>query len=176
MLINISELLSTDFKKEIFTSEIEFKTFDLDGESYEFLEKNPVHMTVENEGKSKLHFFGDVDVTFDIPCARCLSSVPTRIAFDFDTRYDFAGNTEESLDESDEYTSFIEENSLDVDKFVYNEILIHFPMKVLCKDDCLGLCLKCGRNLNEGECGCDRESLDPRMSAIRDIFNNFKEV
>ena len=60
--------------------------------------------------------------------------------------------------------------------FVYNEILMRFPMKTLCREDCKGLCLKCGKNLNEGECGCDRASLDPRMSAIRDIFNNFKEV
>ena len=39
-----------------------------------------------------------------------------------------------------------------------------------------GICPVCGQNLNLGECGCDRESLDPRMSAIRDIFKNFKEV
>jgi hypothetical protein len=72
--------------------------------------------------------------------------------------------------------SFMEESSLDVDKFLSGEVLMHFPARVLCRKDCKGLCLKCGKNLNEGNCGCDRAVLDPRMSAIRDIFNSYKEV
>ena len=66
--------------------------------------------------------------------------------------------------------------NLDVDKLVFGEILLLIPGKTLCKEDCKGLCLRCGANLNEGECGCDRESLDPRMSVFKDILNNFKEV
>ena len=65
---------------------------------------------------------------------------------------------------------------MDTDRLVYDEILIGFPMKVLCREDCRGICAVCGANLNEGECGCDRTVPDPRMAVIRDIFNNFKEV
>jgi uncharacterized protein len=64
----------------------------------------------------------------------------------------------------------------DVDKLVYSEVLIDVPLRVLCSEDCRGLCYKCGANLNRGECGCDRVQLDPRMSVIQDIFKNFKEV
>lgn len=175
MQINISEIISTDHKKQEFRPEIEMPVFSLDGECYDFIRKEPVVLTVQNEGNSVVSFSGHVDVTIDIPCSRCLASVPTRLDFDFSQKIDFRKVQEEQLDDLDE-TSFMEESSLDVDRFVYNEILIRFPMKTLCSEDCKGLCFKCGKNLNEGECGCDRASLDPRMSAIRDIFNNFKEV
>ena len=65
---------------------------------------------------------------------------------------------------------------LDVDKLVYAEILVNWPMRVLCKDDCKGICKVCGMNLNKGACNCQRTELDPRMAAIQDIFNKFKEV
>lgn len=175
MQINISEIISTNYKVQVFRPEIEMSSFCLDGECFDFIRKEPVQLTVQNQGNSVVSFSGHVDVTVDIPCSRCLTSVPTRIEFDFDHEIDFNKVKEEQLDDLDE-TSFVEESSLDVDKFVYNEILVHFPMKTLCSEDCKGLCMKCGKNLNEGECGCDRAPLDPRMSAIRDIFKNFKEV
>ncbi len=175
MQINISEIISTNYKLQVYRPEIEMQSFCLEGDSYAFIQKNPVELTVQNEGNSVVRFFGQVDVTLDIPCSRCLVSVPTRIAFDFDRKIDFKKVQEGQIEDLDE-TSFMEESSLDVDRFVYDEILIRFPMKTLCREDCKGLCFQCGKNLNEGECGCDRASLDPRMSAIRDIFNNFKEV
>ncbi len=65
---------------------------------------------------------------------------------------------------------------LDVDKLIYGEILVNWPMKVLCKEDCKGICKVCGMNLNKGNCDCQRTELDPRMAAIQDVFNKFKEV
>ena len=65
---------------------------------------------------------------------------------------------------------------LDTDSLVYNEILIHWPMKVLCQKNCKGICKHCGTNLNEKACTCDHAELDPRMAAIQDIFKEFKEV
>ena len=62
--------------------------------------------------------------------------------------------------------SFIDGYMLDEDKLIMDEIVVALPTKVLCKEDCKGLCLRCGANLNEGECGCDRESLAPRMSVF----------
>ena len=77
-----------------------------------------------------------------------------------------------NLDESDYITGM----DLDGDRLVCDEILIQWPLKVLCKEDCKGICSKCGQNLNHGECDCEKGSLDPRMAAISDIFSKFKEV
>ena len=66
--------------------------------------------------------------------------------------------------------------NLNVDELVCGEALLVWPMKVLCREDCKGLCPVCGQNLNLKTCDCDRTDLDPRMAKIRDIFKNFKEV
>ena len=66
--------------------------------------------------------------------------------------------------------------NITLEQLLHNEILIHWPMRVLCKEDCKGICSHCGKDLNEGPCSCEQESLDPRMAAIRDIFSKFKEV
>ena len=70
----------------------------------------------------------------------------------------------------------LEEHELDVDRLIYDEILVNWPTKVLCKDDCKGICPVCGQNLNQQDCGCDRQVIDPRMAKFQDIFNEFKEV
>mgnify|MGYP000820741253 CR=1 FL=1 len=80
------------------------------------------------------------------------------------------------IEEAKEEKDYIDGYDLDVDKLVFGEILISMPGKTLCTPDCKGLCSICGHNLNISECGCDRESLDPRMSVFKDILKNFKEV
>ena len=109
-----------------------------------------------------------------IPCARCLEEVRTPIRFDIDKKLTVReeGLVDEEMEEPDYLIGF----ELDVDKLVYAEILVNWPMRVLCKDDCKGICKVCGMNLNKGACSCQRTELDPRMAAIQDIFNRFKEV
>jgi uncharacterized protein len=75
-----------------------------------------------------------------------------------------------------EQSAYVEGCQLDVDRLIYGEILVNWPMKVLCREECKGLCKKCGQNLNQGACGCDQFVPDPRMAAFEDMFNNFKEV
>ena len=80
------------------------------------------------------------------------------------------------VDEEMEKPDYLIGFELDVDKLVYAEILVNWPMRVLCKDDCKGICKVCGMNLNKGTCSCDSFVPDPRMAAFQDIFNKFKEV
>ena len=63
--------------------------------------------------------------------------------------------------------------NLDTDLLILGEILPSLPEKVLCREDCKGLCPMCGKNLNEGACGCRQEPSDPRMAQIQDIFKTF---
>ena len=76
------------------------------------------------------------------------------------------------LDEQSYLTGY----NLDADQLVGNELTLNLPMKVLCKEDCKGICNRCGANLNLETCDCDTRSLDPRMAVIQDIFKQFKEV
>ena len=67
-------------------------------------------------------------------------------------------------------------NVVDMTIPVMQEIILNLPTRVLCKEDCKGICNRCGANLNFETCDCDTRSLDPRMAVIQDIFKQFKEV
>ena len=61
---------------------------------------------------------------------------------------------------------------LDLDELVYSEVIVSLPMKHLCNEGCKGICPKCGKNLNEGKCGCPEKEIDSRLSALVDLLNN----
>ena len=61
---------------------------------------------------------------------------------------------------------------LDVDEFVYSEVILDLPSKHLCTEDCKGICFKCGKNLNEGECGCSTKEVDPRLAKLMELLDN----
>lgn len=175
MTVSLSEAMQA--ADGVFTEEIPYgpEEFCYAGGRYPFLEKKPVRLTVTKLESRKVKIALEGEVTLSLPCDRCLREVAVTIPFQTEREVDFSKSDEERAAELDE-TSFINGYDLDVDAFVCEEILLGFPMKVLCQEDCKGICKICGANLNEGECGCDRTELDPRMSVIRDIFNNFKEV
>ena len=175
MLINLSDVLSDQHKTVEETVRLEMEEIRLQSGTYPIISKEPVHVKVEHIRGKEMLIYADTRLVTVIPCDRCLEDVRYEFALDFAKHVDIGLSDAELTEELDE-SNFIDGYHLDVDKLLFHEILSSWPTKVLCREDCKGLCLKCGKNLNEGECGCDRASLDPRMSAIRDIFNNFKEV
>ena len=169
MTINLSEFFSNPSAVKDFTVEPSFDTLVLKRNSYPVAAKEPfkIHAArVEN----KIRLRGSTAVDLFIPCDRCLDDV--RIHFPIEINLSVATDEEPDGIEDDE-RSFMDGCILDVDKLITNEIVVALPTKVLCKEDCRGLCPVCGTNLNHGDCGCDRHVADPRMAAIRDIFKNF---
>ena len=175
MLINLTEILSREGKTQQYVVDIEMDAFKCKLGEYPISNRDHVTVSITNMGQRKLRVEAVSKVTLDIPCARCLETVKSDIEIEISKDIDMSESGAESREESGE-KSYVEGYNLNVDELVYDEILLNLPMKVLCKPNCKGICNRCGMNLNYGECGCDRESLDPRRSVIRDIFNNFKEV
>ncbi|MGI6269485.1 MAG: YceD family protein [Candidatus Howiella sp.] len=60
---------------------------------------------------------------------------------------------------------------LDLEELVFSELVLTLPMKHLCREDCLGICPTCGANLNDGACGCKRDTVDPRLAALQELLN-----
>ena len=174
MVIDISKVMKSINKEITEEVTIEMTSFESRLGDFPILQKSPVVLTITNQENKTLFIRGAVDVTLSIPCGRCLEEVPTQICFEIDKKLDINESilVDDEMEENDYLIGF----ELDVDKLVYAEILVNWPMKVLCKEDCEGICKVCGANLNKGDCGCQRTELDPRMAAIQDIFNKFKEV
>lgn len=174
MLIDLSELLSTEHKKQEFHVSIDMNEFKTSLGDYLFAGKEPLDIYIENTGKKELLINTSIHVSLYIPCDRCLEDVKNDFDIDVSKKLDI-GKPISELDDRDEF-SFISGSTLDSEKLVYNEILVNMPMKVLCSENCKGICNRCGANLNAQTCDCDKTELDPRMSKILDVFNNFKEV
>jgi len=173
MLVNLSDVLTSEGKVEKVTVELEMTEFSAGLGSFSVTEKSPVEFTFTNIGVGKAKVEGNVKLTFATECDRCLAEVPTVLDLQFDRVVTAPDVTE---DEEDERPDYMEGYQLDVEAFVYSEILINWPVKILCKEDCKGVCMKCGQNLNMRECGCDTFVPDPRMAVLKDIFNANKEV
>ena len=114
------------------------------------------------------------------PCKRCLKVValiePVELVRTFVPRGESKVEAHEpdpkaegsfTLEEADEDT--YEGKELDLRPAVREQILLSLPQAALCSEDCKGLCAKCGKDLNEGECGCDRTVMDPRWAALKGI-------
>ncbi|MBR6727152.1 MAG: DUF177 domain-containing protein, partial [Clostridia bacterium] len=56
---------------------------------------------------------------------------------------------------------------LDVDEPLREELLMCFPMRLLCSEDCPGLCPKCGKPKKDGDCGCSEKEIDPRLAVLK---------
>lgn len=149
----------------------EFKIFKTNYGEYEVLHCEPIELKLTNSGSNKLHIAGEVHLTLGIPCDRCLSDVSCPICFEISNDLDF-GDSDNKEDMED--LPFVDGHIIDIDEMLYPEIFMNLPSKVLCKDDCKGICRECGKNLNQGECGCDTFVADPRMAVINDVFRNFR--
>jgi uncharacterized protein len=172
MLVNLSDVLTTQGK--VIQKDVPYgpDRFDCISGSFRIAEKSDIQFTASNIGADKAKIEGKFQFTFDTQCDRCLTDVPTRLSVSFD-RIIVSPDTETEDEESRQYMDGYE---LDLDELVHNEILLNWPVKILCKEDCKGICPKCGQNLNVGNCGCDTFVPDPRMAVLKDIFESNKEV
>ncbi len=113
---------------------------------------------------------GRVNAILEIECSRCLSFYPHKIDSSFDLilypEEDYEFEDEKELTEEDVNTIFFKDGIIDIDGIILDQINLSIPYKPLCSEDCKGLCPVCGKNLNEGPCGCETKKSDPRVDII----------
>ena len=114
---------------------------------------------------------GTVDTELRCRCARCASEFRRQLAARFNISYlpQPAGvkeSEEIELKYEDMDIGFYDGIRLDVDLMVMEQIELSLPMKFVCREECRGLCYRCGKDLNEGPCSCPQEAGDPRLSVL----------
>ena len=123
-------------------------------------------------GYMRMQLHMTVDYTAE--CARCLAPVFGSFALDLEKTVatkDMLGDLDE--DRLDDY-AIIEDGFLDMDEQLREQMEIEFPIRFLCREDCRGLCSKCGKNLNEGDCGCAKKEIDPRLLPLQKLLDQMK--
>ncbi len=175
MLINLTELFTLEGKEKTYTPHIEMKAYHGPGGEYEVVSAEPVVLRIMNLGGRKLEVEGKAKLSLAFPCDRCLKPVPVDLDLEIIRTIDLDETEEERMEKLEEQP-YVNGYNLDVDQLVCDELILNLPMKVLCSEDCKGICNRCGTNLNHETCDCDIRSADPRMAVIQDIFKKFKEV
>jgi uncharacterized protein len=114
-----------------------------------------------------VYLSGTLNSTVIGECVRCLeeATVPIKMKLD-DLFYYPPPSAPEG-----EYT-IGEDGFIDLAPLVRELSVLETPIQPMCRPDCQGLCLECGQNLNEGDCGCEPNPIDPRLNALQQLLNS----
>ena len=143
------------------------------GQDYRFLE--PLKVDVRGSW-TRPDFYVEIWVAtkVEVPCSRCLDPAGVAIKEKFSYLYGLSSK----IDSSERFDghgddSFICVDSwgayLDITSQIWDSFILSLPGKVLCKEDCHGICPVCGVNLNSGSCNCIRKEVDPRFEILKNI-------
>ncbi len=151
-------------------------TIDLSKEevAFSFPFQKPVRMVGEvADAAGVITLRAQVQTRVFTRCARC----DRPVEYDKVTPVEFLlvkglANGEEDLPDG---MYLVESDRVELDEILIPELLLDMEMTVLCREDCKGLCPKCGKNLNDGDCGCDRQEIDPRLAVLQEFLDRRKE-
>jgi uncharacterized protein len=131
----------------------------------------------EHHGKHQvvrdIRLQGDLKTTLELSCARCLEPVVENVARKFDLLYrplgTDAGHEELSVTAAEAEIGYYQGDGLELEDALREQVLLAVPLKVICREDCKGLCPTCGTNRNIELCSCTQPLGNPRWAALRDI-------
>lgn len=122
---------------------------------------------------SKTDVAGTISVAAEIDCTRCLIPIEQLFAFSFAAAYvpieELLKECEAELEADDLDVDVLDADELDLREVVREQILLNLPDQIFCKEDCKGLCQKCGANLNLIDCSCKETETDPRWAALKNL-------
>jgi uncharacterized protein len=126
------------------------------------------HVTIE---KSSWQITAAIEahVNAACECDRCAEQYVQRIETSFRQIYTWNGTERTATEEEDVFVLDAGQKKIDLTGSVREYLLLAVPAKTLCREDCLGLCMICGTNLNERNCGCTPETGDVRWSALQNL-------
>lgn len=121
--------------------------------------------------REEVRLRGEIKAEVEILCDRCLAATRMPLEVEFDTGFipqeaeAVKAENVELLPEDLGIAAY-EGDAVDLDELVREQILLALPSRHLCREECKGLCQKCGADLNAGQCSCGQGEVDPRWSAL----------
>ena len=165
MLLGLSEIMDRPGATVNFSTSVDLRNL-LYGTCYPVSEPVLASGTVRNTA-GVLIMTGIITTTIHGVCDRCASDFDKEISFPIDVVLVTELSNEEN---EDEWVFPLEGDSADLEDIVRTVFVLNLDSKLLCKPDCKGMCCRCGKNLNDGPCSCQKE-LDPRFAALKQLLN-----
>ncbi|MBN2384904.1 DUF177 domain-containing protein [bacterium] len=151
-----------------------FESFSDDG----LYLKSPVDLKIKLITTGNDYYIrGQLRTSLLIECSRCLTEFEIKIDTSFNNIYTQSNGDiseeDEDIDESDLETSVIRDDRIDLIELIHEQLILHTPLKPLCREDCKGLCPQCGQDLNLKQCSCVLQK-DTRFSQLKQFFNDYE--
>ena len=164
MLLGLSKIIDSPGASIPFSVNVDLSDL-LYGECY------PVSEPVEASGVVRntagvLVMTGSIATTIHGVCDRCATDFDQQVTFPIDVVLVTELSNEEN---EDEWVFPLEGDNADLEDIVRTVFVLNFGSKLLCKPDCKGLCCRCGKNLNNEACTCQKE-IDPRFAALKQLL------
>lgn len=125
-----------------------------------------------------IRLVGDFSTQVEVRCARCLEPVVNDVAESFDLVYRplgaDAGRAETSVTGADVEIGYYHGEGLLLEDVLREQVLLALPLRSICREDCKGLCARCGRNLNSESCQCPDPLADQRWEALKGLRDKLK--
>jgi uncharacterized protein len=157
-----------------------YEAGELDTRDYDFeLEDPPLIEGRAIRAGQDIRLRGEIKAAISAPCDRCLNEVTTPVEIPFDLFYAPADASadqavERELRERDLDFAAYENDQIDLDELVLEQLELSLPSRVLCREECRGLCPQCGADLNVEQCDC-KPQIDPRWRALADLKAGMEE-
>ena len=165
MLLGLSKIIDCPGQSVSFSTSVDLSDLQY-GTCYPVTEPVLASGTVRNIA-GVLVMTGTVATTIHGVCDRCAADFVSGVEFPINVVLVTELSNEDS---EDEWVFPLEGDSADLEDIVRTVFVLNMDSKLLCKPDCKGICCRCGRNLNDGPCGCQKE-LDPRFAALRQLLD-----
>jgi uncharacterized protein len=177
MFISVRELEfhPIDFQEEI---EPEVIDFGADVRQQDLLRSaGHAELVEERQGRRRriedIRLTGNFETTLELHCARCLEPVAKDVSSTFDLLYrpqgSDAGVEERTVNEAESEISYYTGDGLVLEDVLREQVLLAVPLKTVCREECRGLCPRCGRNLNFEQCECTEPAADLRWAALKEL-------
>ncbi len=169
MRLDIHELFEEPQKTLDYKQTWQPDNLDLESDHFHLFHPLKVEFEVTNDD-GVIRAWGSYRGTLEGVCSRCLDRFETSLKSSVEAKFLPEGQTESKQDHEEQViSSNVEDETIDLGDVVRQNILVHRPMKPLCRSDCQGLCPVCGQNRNESDCGHEQEFMDPRLAQLQEM-------
>jgi uncharacterized protein len=137
----------------------------------EFPDGVEIKATLEKTSRQLL-LRASVATTVEVSCDRCVALIREPLGSGYQMHYVWEETEAERTDPSEVQVMLPGQTVIDLADDVRQTLLLAFPLKNVCREECRGLCSRCGKNLNEGSCDCKETLVDGRWDKLKELQNN----